>query len=198
MFGPTRFSPDRGMAFPSRANWGGAVKSYLGSTTHKTGMRMLGEMYGIGQYKGKGMAKWLGRGFLGFSAIQGYAEGGFAGAMKNVAGDLAVNYAIGAVLGSLATPLAAAGIGLGVAATAGAAYGLSTGLIHSPAQFVRPWVYEHMKKHTSLEMGTPTLDQFGTAATMRQRSLEAINNSRFNGRTALGQEAALMYSPYYR
>jgi hypothetical protein len=62
----------------------------------------------------------------------------------------------------------------------------------------RPWVHEYMKKHARLEMATPLIDQFGTVATMRQRSLQAINNSKINGRTALGAEGLLTYSPYAR
>jgi len=46
----------------------------------------------------------------------------------------------------------------------------------------------------NLEMGSPILDQFGTVSTLRQRSLAAIQNSKVNGRMALGQEAALLHS----
>jgi hypothetical protein len=72
----------------------------------------------------------------------------------------------------------------------------------SVASFVSPLfrgqMREHAIKHATLEMGAPAQDPFGTISTMRQRSIMAIQNSRVNGRTALGNEAMLLYSGYNR
>lgn len=51
---------------------------------------------------------------------------------------------------------------------------------------------DKMKAARRLEMGTPIVDVFGTQATMRQRSLQAIQRSAISGRSALGMEAQLM------
>jgi len=59
-------------------------------------------------------------------------------------------------------------------------------------------IKSYRREHAGVQMGTPSVDPFGNNATMRQRSINAIQNSRLNGRTALSNEAALMYSPYMR
>jgi hypothetical protein len=51
----------------------------------------------------------------------------------------------------------------------------------------------HQKKLRRLEMGTPQIDRFGTIATTRQRSLQALQRTHINGRLALGNEALLMH-----
>jgi hypothetical protein len=147
---------------------------------------------------GKFLGRWTGRAFLGASAYMGWREGGLVGAAGAVMEHGAITYAMGAgfkALGlstaalDLALPLtvAAAGIGLDIHAAMGGRTEDLTNL----------WVNRYMKKHATLELSTPVVDNFGVAATMRQRSLAAIQNSRLNGRTALGNEAALTYKPYY-
>jgi hypothetical protein len=125
---------------------------------------------------------------LGWGAYRGYQEGGVGGAIGGLAQETAMFYAFGA----LAKP---AGVALG-AGLLGA--GMMMGALDiGPKQLMRPYVQEYMRKHAKLEMGTPVLDQFGTVATMRQRSLQAIQNSRVNGRTALGNEAQLLSQGSY-
>ena len=50
------------------------------------------------------------------------------------------------------------------------------------------------KRARRLEFGTPVLDVFGNMATMRMRSLQALQRSSLNGRYALGNEAAFAHS----
>jgi hypothetical protein len=55
-----------------------------------------------------------------------------------------------------------------------------------------------MRNRRDLELGGPVMDQFGTLATMRQRSVAAIQNSKLNARSVLSNEATYTYRPYYR
>jgi len=52
------------------------------------------------------------------------------------------------------------------------------------------------KQVRGLELGAPIQDAFGTISTLRQRSLQAIQNTHVNGRMAFGNEAALLHSSY--
>lgn len=53
---------------------------------------------------------------------------------------------------------------------------------------------DHGKRLRQLETGGNFKDPYGTAFTMRQRSLQAINKSHLNARTALGNEAGYNHS----
>lgn len=175
-----------------RVGLGGSFQAYRRSGVHRTGMNWMKETYGL--HRGGGMMSWLGRGFLGLSAYTGYQHGGISGAAKSVAGDLAISYGLGAAWGALKPAL------LPALAVGGMVGGLALASSNTPlmTRLTRPWVNEYMKKHARLEMATPIRDDYGNVATMRQRSLQAINNSKLNGRTALGNEAMLSYTPYYR
>ena len=123
---------------------------------------------------------------LGYSIYQGYKDGGIGGAAKAGAGHLAVDYAISAGLkaaGALGTPLAIAD---GVAAVGYGSYKL---LKAGNAR---------MKRVRNMEMGGPINDPFGNGATMRQRSLQALQGSQLNGRSAFGSEAMLLHVPMFR
>lgn len=171
-----------------------ALRSYSMSSVHKSGMEFAKSTFGL--QKGAGIIeRGLGFGFAGISAYHGYRKGGISGAVGSVATDFAINYGIGAVTRALSLgPAVIGGIG---AVALGGAFGLMTGDI-TFSKLASPWINTYMKKHAELEMSTPIKDDFGMVSTMRQRSLRAIQNSRLNGRSALGNEAALMYSPYYR
>jgi hypothetical protein len=89
----------------------------------------------------------------------------------------AARYAFGA-MGAAAVPLAigAAAVGIGYAAY--------------------KTVEESQKYNRALRkvsFGNAASDIYGTAATMRQASVQAIQSSRINGRSALGHEANLMH-----
>lgn len=154
----------------------------------------------------KGLAgRALGLGFTLYGAYEGYQQGGIGGAVKSVVQSTAESYLMGRALhlgswmlrgtmSKVALPAVAAG--LGVAALSSVASGQGFGQAFRP--LARRALHEHMRKHAKLEMGTPVADDFGTVATMRQRSLQAIQESKINGRSALGNEALLMYQPYFR
>lgn len=116
----------------------------------------------------------------------GYKEGGIAGAVdagiENM--KMGIAWEVGsAALGSGALPIAAA------AAVVGAgAYGYY--------QFGEA-AQRYGRKTRRLEMGGEIIDRFGTISTMRQRSLQALNNTHMNGRMALGNEAMLTHRPMY-
>jgi hypothetical protein len=150
-----------------------APKGATGAVARRAGMRALGPAY------------------MAYSIGTGYKEGGVFGAVKSgltTSAEFAVwgmaRHAAGALLGSAATPIA-----LGVAAVAGIGYGSYKALEHGNK------VRKRLRK---LEMGGPVVDPFGTGATMRNRSLNALQNSQINGRSAFGSEAALMHVPTMR
>jgi hypothetical protein len=187
----------------------GALKSYTLSSVHRQGAEWARWSVGAQARKittdpitGKvtresffTAGRFVGAAFGALAAYEGYQRGGVWGAAKGVAVLGAESYAFGAALNAMGGGLAVGGLMLGGLAlgAAGAALGGA-----SPRHLLRPWINEDMKKHARIEMGTPVMDQYGTVATMRQRSINAIQNSKINGRTALGNEAALMYRSYYR
>ena len=167
----------------------GRAKGYLQSPTHAAGMTSMKEGFGFG----KGFMRYLGPAFMATAAYQGYQEGGVWGATKGVAKEGALWYGMGAAmkafrLGPLAGGLAA---GAGAAAMATGGFLSATGI--GLQQLARPYTYDHLRKHAKLEMGTPAMDPTGTVATMRQRSLMAMQNSRVNAMGALGAEAFLLH-----
>ena len=160
---------------------------YIQTGFHRSGTNFALNTYGLGRGKMGTLGRAFGLGFLGFDAYQGYQEGGTMGAVTNVAKGAAIHYAIGAVLGTAAAPLALAAAGAGLAAGAYAynKYGSEIGR-------------SVMVNSAQLEMGGGISDPYGNASTMRRRSLMAMHNSRLNGRVSMGNEAALTYTPYYR
>lgn len=124
----------------------------------------------------------------GFSMYQGFKEGGLLGAAKAGATDAAIWGGMKAAGVALANP--AAWVAGGVAAAGYGYYAMG-----EAAQ-------AHVKRLRHLEMGSAVKDPFGTAATLRSRSIAALNNSSINGRMAIGNEGFLMaesaYSPAFR
>lgn len=175
-----------------------ALQAYGKSPMHRSGMEGIKWGFGKGLITGKGV---LGKAFgaLGpisylYGAYTGYQEGGIGGAVKGVAEFVAFDYALG-VAQWAAKSAAIGGIvksaGIGAAIAGGGALGMYLASGGQMKDFTAPWVRDYSKRHGKLEMGTPVVDNFGTAATMRQRSLNAIQNSRISGRNALGFEAML-------
>jgi hypothetical protein len=133
--------------------------------------------------------KGLGTAFLGLEAYLGYQEGGVWGATKQVGAALAFQYGLGAMLGGAAVPVT-----LGLMAGAAVAGG-----IYAYNKYGSQVGRETMFEHSRIEMGGgPINDQFGTISTMRRRSMAALQSTRLNGTTALGNEAALSHVPYFR
>lgn len=190
----------------------GAIRGKtLGAAMVRGGAEWIKFDLGFGKMAGKGAGRLLGPlATLYFGTYQGYKEGGWWGAAKGTFTHLRDSFVFGAAMSGLskvfgpgkywgAGAVGAAQAGLGIS-TLGWAAGIGSGVgAASPWQAaVRPLVAGHMKRHAELEMGRPIIDQFGTLATMRQRSLAAIQNSKINGRSAIGNEATLMYQPYFR
>jgi hypothetical protein len=53
--------------------------------------------------------------------------------------------------------------------------------------------FQKSRRMKELELGMPIVDEYGTMGTLRQRSLQAIQSSRINGRVGLGNEAAILH-----
>lgn len=120
--------------------------------------------------------------FTAYSVMEGYQEGGIWGGIKGGAESVAMNAAFrmaGAALGGATTPLM-------IAAAAGYAG-------YKFADAARDYG-RNLKK---VNMGAPIVDQFGTIATTRQRSLQALQNTHINGRMALGNEGMLTHTNIY-
>lgn len=175
----------------------GAVRSFLGSSLHKEGMEMMKFNLGYGKWAPKGVGRLFGPAMTLYGAYRGYKEGGTAGAIKGAGKELASSYIFGFAMKAVGGPVKFAGaIAGGAIAGTAIGHGLATG--RPFGMYARPFVADHMRRLSELELGRPVIDQFGTLATMRQRSLSAIQNSKINGRSALGNEAVLMYQPYFR
>lgn len=177
---------------------------------HRSGADMAKFSFGFGKMAGKGVGRLLGPAMTLYAGYEGYKEGGAWGAAKGVASEVGTQYAIGAGLkgaaqmlkGPIGYPLigAVGAIGVGLAGWTAAWHGgLGTGAgVASPWQAaVRPLVADYMRRHSEVEMGRPIVDQYGTLATMRQRSLAAIQNSKINGRSVIGNEATYRFRPYF-
>ena len=150
----------------------------------------------------------IGTGFVGLGAYQGYREGGIVGAAKGIAENYVSSIAFRALPLPVALALLAGYIGgnylLGkvdssVGEVGAGAFrhiaGPYTGGSLAGAMFSRQ-VREHTRKRARLEMGSPVQDQYGTVATMRQRSIMAMRTSKINARGALGMEANNRFQPY--
>ena len=108
-------------------------------------------------------------------------------------------------IGARAAAFAGAGIGAGIGAAIGTlmnpyAWAVAGGIyaVGKIADNIdrKNRAIAKQKQVRGLELGAPMLDQFGTVATLRQRSLSAIQNSHVNGRMALGNEAALLHASF--
>ncbi len=130
----------------------------------------------------------VGLAFVGYSAYQGYKQGGVVGATKEV-GASALSW--GAMRGGWNLLAGSAG---SIPLAAGAAV---AGLAYGYYRFGEAG-QQYKKKLRNLEMGADTIDTFGTMSTLRQRSLSAIQNSHINGRMAMGGEASLMHTQFMR
>jgi len=121
--------------------------------------------------------------FTAVSMYSAYQEGGVGAALKAGATEAAVWGGLklaGAIIGSTTT----AAIG-GVAALGFGYHALGTA------------AKSYRKGLQNLEMGAPVKDPYGTTATLRARSLQALNSSAVNGRMAMGNEALLMHDSAY-
>ncbi len=182
---------------------GNLFRDYLGTSVHREGMEMAKFGLGFGKY-GKGMGRALGLASTAYGVYEGYRTGGARGAAVGAVRSVAENYLFGAALKAAGNVGTVAGTAVAFGAFAGMAGHMAyTGNMPwetggSINALLRPLVYRHMRRQEQLEMGRPIVDQFGTVATMRQRSLMAIQNSKINGRSALGNEAFYTYRSYYR
>jgi hypothetical protein len=154
---------------------------FKGAKAEFMAARSAGQM---GSFVSKRAFAGLGLLWSGYSIYQGFQEGGITGAVKR-AGEEALTagaFNVGLKLaGGLVNPWA-----IGAATAVG--IGMSGYQVGESAR-------ANGKRIRNLEMGGEVMDRFGTIATMRQRSLQALQNSHLNGRMALGNEAALIHNP---
>lgn len=123
-------------------------------------------------------------------AVQGYRSGGVIGAAKGVAVNTMITFAMSAGLRAAASiGGAAVAVAAPLAITAAAGYGTYKALEFGNAR---------IKRARRLNMGHAIMDPFGNGATMRQRSLQALQMSQVNGRSAFGREGEMMHLPYLR
>lgn len=115
-------------------------------------------------------------------AYSGYQGNGMVGAVEGIAESMLTNAGIRQAATLLSNPVTLTLAGIAAAGAATYALG-EAGRAH--AQGLR-----------NLEMGGPQIQEAlssAGAATMRQRSMMALNNTHLNGRMAMGNEAALMH-----
>jgi hypothetical protein len=151
----------------------------------------------------------------------GYAENGVVGAGTGFIGSAAIGYtsrhvgahllgsagrgyaaAAGSRAGALRVALGIGGGALGFARALTHPYSLLalgvSGAAYAMSEYVEETdrAIDRNKQVRGLELGRPIQDQFGTISTLRQRSLNALQNTHVNGRMAFGQEAALLHSSF--
>jgi hypothetical protein len=124
----------------------------------------------------------LGAGFTAYSAYEGYKKEGVWGAAKGAGTAIGEQYLFGRVLGTFGIP------GLAVGAAAGAAYAA-----YKIPKMINEAAGDYRKGYEGVNMGGRVEDPFGNNATMRQRGLLAIQNSRLNARSGIGMEAVLTH-----
>lgn len=188
----------------SRSPGPGLKKMFFSGRHHQAGMAMAKDMTGVGIFKkGAGIlgraGGLIGVGFMASAMYEGYQEGGITGAVGAGVEQIGMNYLFGRAVSTVfkgVAPFAAKAAVLGAAAIGVGAAITNQSVANFLSPLARGQVREHGIKHAKLEMGAPTIDPFGMVATMRQRSLMSIQNSRVNGRSALGNEASLLYRPY--
>jgi hypothetical protein len=118
-------------------------------------------------------------------AYEGYKEGGVFGAAKGIGTSVAWNWGTRAAVGVIGAPVTAA-LAVGTAAAIGT---------YAVGEAAR----KHVKSLGQLEFGSNNMmDVIGSAgaATSRQRSVMALQNTHLNGRMALGNEAVLMHTSF--
>jgi len=157
--------------------------------------RGLGTMAGVMKRQGWGGVKGLvghtaGKAifpiFTAMSMYAGYQTGGVLGAAQAGAKEALIWGGMRAVF---ATVPGAAGFAAPLLAAGALGYG---------AYAMGEAAQEHRKRLRDVEMGAPIVDPFGTTATLRQRSLSALQNTHINGRMAIGNEGILMADNAYR
>ena len=131
--------------------------------------------------------RFLGAGFTAVSAYEGYKKEGVWGAVKGGATAIGEQYLFGRLIGGIGP------IGMAVGAGLGAAY-----LTYKIPKMINEASARYRKGYEGVDLAHSTSDPFGMNATMRQRSLLAIQNSRLNARSGIGQEALATYRPYHR
>ena len=168
--------------------WGKRVNRFMGSPATGTAGKAIGfrgALKGSIKMLGSPLGLALGPG-LGFA--MGYQEGGAWGGVKGIALQTATDTAIGFAANSFGlTGLGIRGVlalgGIGIAA-AGIGYATYAALDYGN---------RYMRQRNKMELSSPNVDIFGTAATMRQRSLSAMHESHTNMRSALGNEAMFLH-----
>ena len=150
------------------------------SAAWKEGGGKLGGSVGV---VGKFASRYGGIAMAGWALYEGMQEGGLTGGIKAV-GQQTVNWA------AIRMAEAALGSFAGTALMAGGALAYGGYRFGQAAQ-------KYGRGLRNISMATPVVDPFGTAATMRQRSLSALQNTHINGRSVLGSEAQLMASMRY-
>jgi hypothetical protein len=183
----------------------GAVKTYLGSDAHKRSLHNAFEWFGLKKTDFKGnpigkMGRLFGFAFLGAAAIEGFQEGGLFGAGKGIAKGLVENYAINRAWYGMGGLPGVTGIAAGAVGTLGFLGGMAAatqGMSFS-RYVTQSSVGKYMQGRSKLEIASPVNDQYGNVATMRQRGINAMRQSKITARNALGMEAGRRYMPYFR
>ena len=174
------FKPAR-QAFSHVRKRRGVLRGLKAGTKTYLHASKLGGLKGMSVLGGAAMV-----GFTAYSAYEGYKEGGVIGAAKEVGTNALINAGFNIAL-------RAAGLYGGMAIGVGTAAVIGYGAYKYGEAAIR-----HKKKLTNIEMGGNFTDNYNTVATMRQRSLMAIQNTHLSSRSALGNEAQFLHNPYLR
>jgi hypothetical protein len=161
--------------------------SFLGSSLNRGFYESIGFDYNKDGTKGKflgSLQSTLGMAFTAYNVYQGYKEDGITGAVGNFTTSTAQTMAFNVVtkgLGKLWNPYV-----IGAAVTLGTA--------HMFAQHGKN-IKRNLQRSEFVTTPTNVINNAG-ALTARQRSIQALNDSRINARSALGNEANILHTRY--
>lgn len=123
-----------------------------------------------------------------YNMREAYQKGGLSSALY-VGGKEAVQVGLTEVaFAGAKSVLSSTGIGIGALAIGAGVGGFAFGEASR----------NYGKRIRNIELGGEVIDRFGQIATIRQRSLMALQNSHLNGRMALGNEAMLLHQSRLR
>jgi len=182
------------------------------ASTHPLAWSLVKAEYTKGAAKGVGSGLWKATKYSAGPAIipilaavdayQGYKEGGFSGAIGNIASSVVVSgmfqHFFRMTPASTARGIASIGKYAARAGTLAlpvmATYGVAS---FATSQATKSAVYKHSKMPLELAGSLASFQTRG-AMTMRQRSIQAIQKSHLNARSAFGQEASWAHISGYR
>lgn len=165
----------------------GISRGFMGMKGWKAESRMARQQgaKGYGKMAGRMGFRAAGGIFSAYSVVSGFEEGGIAGGLEGIMQSSAMNIGIQLAVGGGLNPL-----GLATLAATATVYGGYKFLEASQKNL------KDLKKMEIVDNGLLGASRSQGAYTMRQRSLNALQNTHINGRMHMGNEALMHHTSY--